>query len=129
MKIIPCAYTKATAPAPDDIVIYPSGEFGPMMFHYLHEGVDTRLIARENGFEIMWLDLFDDVDEIDPAMRAYDAGDIAKTIELWNPATPAGWKLVGVHDAEDGPCATFIRPIPPEPATAAAPRPLQGAAA
>jgi hypothetical protein len=128
MKPHPCAFVQATAPAPDLIVVYPSGEFGPLMFHYLCEGIDTRQIAKENGFEMRWTALDDDP-AAEAAWNAYEAGDIAKAIELWNPPIPHGWKLAGAGDSEDGLFAIFLRPIAAAPAREPAPQPMCGAAA
>ncbi|HUO54935.1 MAG TPA: hypothetical protein VMU18_09350, partial [Rhodoblastus sp.] len=82
MKCNPGAIPEDKLPAPDAIVRYRSGEFGPLMFHFLCESGDLRAVARDNGFDIRWRDLAEDYAADENALIAYDAGDLAKAIEL-----------------------------------------------
>ncbi|MEJ0092774.1 MAG: hypothetical protein WDN46_10075 [Methylocella sp.] len=61
-------------PAPDKIVLYSDGMFGPAMFHYATEGTDCGLIARDHGFEIKVVPMYSDLGDDHPLMKAYFEG-------------------------------------------------------
>ena len=98
-------------PAPDQIVAYSDGSFAPAMFHFLHEGIDVRDIARENGFVTSFLSFESVVDEDDPLARRYEDGD-ADVVKDWTPPDGTdGWTLSGKYDTEDGPVAIYLKPL------------------
>lgn len=99
-------------PAPDLIVRYDDGTFAPAMFHYLHEGVDIRAIAREHNFELKHAFMEDVLDEDDPLALRYeaDSGD-ASIIRDWSPPEFEGWRIVGKYESEDGPIAIYLCPV------------------
>lgn len=79
------------------------------------EDADVTPLVRAQGFEIR--NVFgDSVGQEFPEDAAEDPGGDAywKAMREWNPAPPdgAGWMLVAVIDAEDGPAAWFVRPLP-----------------
>lgn len=104
------------APAPDAIVRYKTGEFGPIMFHYLSEVCDWRAVAHDNGFDMRWLDMDGAINVDRAAYEAYESSDLARAIELWTPEPPQGWTLSGAFDGEDGLGVLFLRKIEANPA-------------
>jgi hypothetical protein len=114
MKLPDCIHP-AAVPAPETPIAYEDGTFGPLMFHFATEGCDTAEIAAINGFELSWILMLNHEDDDAPCVLAYYAGDMPKTVELWNPSVPDGWTICGVTDSEDGPCAFLLRRTEQEP--------------
>ena len=107
-------------PAPDTVIDYGNGSFGPVMFHYLHEDVSWVTVAREEGFECRVLTLDEDYAKQPdhPILQAYEEGE--DVLAQWDPSDQGdGWKLVLKADTEDGPLAIFVRPLEEAPATEA----------
>lgn len=101
-------------PAPDKIVRYGSGMFGPAMFHYAAETDDPIAIARGNGFDMKLVRLEDEFPDDHPMMRMYfEEGELVKVFTAWLPKVPSpDWKRAGMHDTEDGPVAILLRKLP-----------------
>lgn len=111
---------QSTLPKPTDLVAYPDGQCGPVMFHHLDEGttiMDARAIAWGNGYALRVVEFADD-----PAMGWEDEADMPELARLqmdgemvvgrWNPPSPGeGWIFAGKHDDEGGPVALFLRPL------------------
>lgn len=106
------AIKKAEMPAPDQVVDYGDGRIGPAMFHYATDACDLEHIAQFHGFEIA--DKFLAYDDAAPRALQELVGsfdyDIDSVALCWKPRMPKPWKLVAVHDTEDGPVAIFLRP-------------------
>lgn len=101
-------------PAADTIVKYKGGAFCPAMFHYAPEGADYEAIARECGFDIAMAYMEHELDDDHPLMvRYFEDGESKTVLEEWVPEGREGWKLAGLYDTEDGPCALWIKPIVP----------------
>ncbi|AVT76621.1 hypothetical protein RPPS3_25580 [Rhodopseudomonas palustris] len=101
-------------PAPDKIVKYKGGIFCPAMFHFAPEGSDYKEIARECGFDIATSYMERELDDDHPLMvRYFENGESETVLEEWVPEVREGWKLAGLYDTEDGPCALWIKPIEP----------------
>lgn len=111
---------KLAMPAPDTLVDYGEGSFGPAMFHYATEGCSAKNIAAENGFEITNLMLEDTAEEGSPAALAVENGEPSSVmLPLWTPPDLGdGWKLSGRFDSDDGPVALYLRPLKREGAPA-----------
>lgn len=108
--------TPSDLPPPDTIVEYPNDEFGPLMFHYATENCARGYIAKEQGYDCMFLHMDHDLSLDDPIYSAYFDEGSDKAVGKWQPTKPGdGWKLVGKCDTDDGPVATFIRAIGWEP--------------
>jgi hypothetical protein len=104
-------------PAPDALIEYPDGAFGPLMFHFALEGHDLMQIAREQGFELRTLSLdHDNREETAPlrdrAERLFDDDAHMETLVAdWTPPDLGdGWKIAAKWDTEDGPVAIYLRP-------------------
>lgn len=97
--------------APDTIIRYADGSFGPMMFHYAHEGCLLRYIAKEHGFDLNFIHMEDVLGDDDPLFIAYFENGESDACSRWTPPECNGWRLVGKSDGEDGPFAIYIRPI------------------
>ena len=95
-------------PDPDARVMYPNGAFGPMMFHYLAEGCNLKHVAAENGFEIKFLDMNDELPDDDPLVTEYEDGS-SDVVGKWDPPTIDGWELAAKYDTENGPVAAYLR--------------------
>jgi hypothetical protein len=121
---IPSEKIATHVPAPDTIVVSGDGTFGPMMFHYATEGCNPTHIAGENGFDIRWIAMEDVEPENAPCALAYQDGETAIAIDLWNPEIPNGWTLSGVVESEEGLAAILLRKRDKE----AAPEPERNAA-
>lgn len=95
-------------PAPDTLIEYNDGTFGPIMFHYVGECEDLEQIARENGFDCsaQWME--HDAAAQHLVERHFENGE--QTVGEWQPAERDGWKLCAKHDTEEGPIAIYIRP-------------------
>lgn len=96
-------------PPPDAIVRYADGSFTPIMFHYLSEGCSAKHIARANGFDIMFVDMEQVLDEDDPLIKAYFEDGASDIVRKWTPPEIDGWRLVLKLDSENGPVAGYIR--------------------
>jgi hypothetical protein len=104
-------------PAPDKIIIYPSGEWGPAMFHYAIEGQSLRDIASDHGFDLDLVFMSDIKDESDPIYRKYfEEGCSFEEIARfpWHLPILHGrdWKISGQWDTEDGPVSCYLRKRP-----------------
>lgn len=97
-------------PAPDTVIYGSDGMSWPAMFQYAGEGDDAAFIADQNGFEILYLYLEDDSEEL---FETYmNDSDFQKLFEAWKPAPPVGWNFGGAYDTEDGPIAIFLKKKP-----------------
>lgn len=103
--------TPADLPPADAVIDYGEGRIGPVMLHWLVEGQDAEHIAREAGFDCMWLPMDEDLRHDDPIYVDHFEYGADDTLARWQPTPPAapGWKLVGKHDTEDGPVALWVR--------------------
>ena len=113
--------TPEDLPAPDTIVDHGNGFYGPLMFHWLVEGQDPDLTAREFGFQCRWVEMEGDLDENDQIYVDYFEyhASASEILRRWQPSDHGeGWKLAGMHDSEDGPVALFLRPLPGREAAA-----------
>ena len=102
-------YAGERIPDPDARVVYPNGEFGPMMFHYLTEGCNLKQVAAENGFDIKFVVMNDELPDDDPLVIEYEGGS-SDVVRKWVPPPGSdGWELAAKHDTEDGPVAAYLR--------------------
>jgi hypothetical protein len=107
--------TYADLPPPETIVELEDGSISALMFVYACEDASYNIIASEQGFAAMAVELVDD--EEDPLWQAYDKAetseDYAAVFRAWRPTPPTPeWTLAYTGDSEDGPVAIFIKPDP-----------------
>ena len=95
-------------PAPDTVIDYGDGTFGPLMFHYATEADRLNFIAREQGFDYKWVEFGDVVPDYDELAVEYANG-ADDIISRWIPPVIEGWQLVGKNDSEYGPVAHYLR--------------------
>lgn len=99
-------------PAPDTLIDYGNGTFGPLMFHFATEDDKPSFIANNQGFDHMHIEMFDVMDDDDPLVIEYGEGS-PNVIGKWTPPERDGWTLIGRNDSENGPVAHYIRKSQP----------------
>lgn len=101
-------------PPGDALVACGGGQILPAMFFYAIEGANYSDIAKENGFNPLFVgfeaDDHDTTEAADAWIAAYDA-EPDKVLAEWMPSTPDGYTFGGKWHTEDGLCACFLRPI------------------
>ena len=105
----------AQMPPPDAVVEYGNGWIGPAMLHYATDDGDPVAIARDAGFDCLFLSMEEDLGPEYPYVVAYLDG-CDHLLAAWEPSEQGdGWRLVGKGDSEEGPIAMFVRPIEEAP--------------
>jgi hypothetical protein len=99
-------------PAPDTLIEYPDGAFGPLMFHFSTEGDSAKAIAADQGFDYSWVEMGDVLSDDDTLSIEYFAEGKPDVVGRWTPPEREGWTLVGKNDSENGPVAHYIRKQP-----------------
>jgi hypothetical protein len=94
-------------PTPDTLVTYSDGSVSAVMFHYAPGGSSLKDIADENGFEVAFLGLTEDLASDHPLVIDYKNG--ADVIGEWQPTLPEGWQFGGKFDGDEGAFAIFIK--------------------
>lgn len=90
------------------MVVYPDGTRGMLMFHWVPADADMSEVAQEGGYEIKGTGLFDDPTKTE-LQQLYEKGEDLKSLMLWEPKVPEGWKLGATFDGEEGPGVLFVK--------------------
>lgn len=102
--------TESELPPAHTLIECRDGHILPLMFYFATELDDPKSIAKESGYDAMFITLADYVDRKNEALAAHYGRNMeSDVISSWWPTVPDGWLFGGRWDGEDGPVACFLR--------------------